>query len=98
MYLCCAGFTDTNDMKLEATGLNSGRDHYHSPHVDSSVRGSSSEEANFPIIHSSLSPNVVGVLGKEVRLACYVTGLGKNRTVWMAVLHHSGRCKVEDQT
>lgn len=34
-----------------------------------------------PTIHGTLSPNVVGVLGKEIRLACYVTGLGKNRTI-----------------
>ena len=33
-----------------------------------------------PSIHIDLSPNVVGVLGKEIRLACYVTNLG-NKTV-----------------
>ena len=75
-------------MRLEATGLN------FNPHIDRQRPAGGegqgglprhlpdpSEEAAFPIIHQSLSPNVVGVLGKEVRLACYVTGLGKNRTV-----------------
>ena len=33
-----------------------------------------------PSIRTDLSPNVVGVLGKEVRIACYVTNLG-NKTV-----------------
>lgn len=76
------GFSgSTHDMKLEATGLNSGHDHHANPYVDPNLKGTSSEEANFPIIHSSLSPDVVGVFGKEVRLACYVTGLGKNRTI-----------------
>ena len=36
-----------------------------------------------PSITADLSLNVVGVLGKEVRLACHVTNLG-NKTV---ILH-----------
>ena len=33
-----------------------------------------------PFINSELSPNVTGVLGKEIRLACHVEDLG-NKTV-----------------
>lgn len=33
-----------------------------------------------PIINQELSPNVTGVLGKEVRLSCHVEHLG-NKTV-----------------
>ena len=33
-----------------------------------------------PYINAELSPNVTGVLGKEVRLACHVEHLG-NKTV-----------------
>ena len=84
------GSGSKDGMRLEATGLN------FNPHIDRQRPAGGegggqgglhrhppdpSEEAAFPIIHQSLSPNVVGVLGKEVRLACYVTGLGKNRTV-----------------
>ena len=36
--------------------------------------------ANGPFINPELSPNVTGVLGKEVRLACHVEHLG-NKTV-----------------
>ena len=33
-----------------------------------------------PYINPSMSPDVIGVLGKDVRLACHVTNLG-NKTV-----------------
>ena len=33
-----------------------------------------------PVINSAMSPDVIGVLGKEVRMACHVTNLG-NKTV-----------------
>lgn len=33
-----------------------------------------------PVINSAMSPDVTGVLGKEVRLACHITNLG-NKTV-----------------
>ena len=46
-----------------------------------------------PYINPELSPNVTGVLGKEVRLACHVEDLG-NKTVsnssllrWMCPIH-----------
>ena len=35
---------------------------------------------SLPSIRTDMSPNVVGVLGKEVRLACYLNNLG-NKTV-----------------
>ena len=38
-----------------------------------------------PSITTDLSLNVVGVLGKEVRLACHVTNLG-NKTVIFALI------------
>ena len=81
------GISNVDGMRLEATGLNSGLDD-----LDNRILANGSRvglanasgvfaSASLPTIHDSLSPNVVGVLGKEVRLACYVTGLGKNRTV-----------------
>jgi hypothetical protein len=36
--------------------------------------------ADGPIINAAMSPDVIGVLGKDVRLACHVTNLG-NKTV-----------------
>ena len=39
-----------------------------------------------PSIHTDISPNVIGVLGKEVRLACYVTNLG-NKTVSLLLIY-----------
>ena len=47
------------------------------PELDPSSNFSKSSS---PSIRTELSPNVVGVLGKEVRLACYLNNLG-NKTV-----------------
>ena len=41
-----------------------------------------------PFINPELSPNVTGVLGKEVRLACHVEDLG-NKTVTKNFGHES---------
>ena len=38
------------------------------------------DENGKPYINPELSPNVTGVLGKEIRLACHVEDLG-NKTV-----------------
>lgn len=43
-------------------------------------KGDSSKSGSGPFINPQLSPNVTGVLGKEVRLACHVEHLG-NKTV-----------------
>ena len=47
------------------------------PELDPSTNFSRQSQ---PSIRTDLSPNVIGVLGKEVRLACYLTNLG-NKTV-----------------
>ena len=49
------------------------------PELDPSSNFSKSSS---PSIRTELSPNVVGVLGKEVRLACYLNNLG-NKTVYL---------------
>jgi len=36
-----------------------------------------------PFINSELSPNVTGVLGKEIRLACHVEDLGNKTVSWI---------------
>ena len=41
-----------------------------------------------PFINPELSPNVTGVLGKEVRLACHVEHLA-NKTVSILQISHS---------
>ncbi len=38
------------------------------------------ETTDGPFINPAMSPDVIGVLGKDVRLACHVTNLG-NKTV-----------------
>ena len=48
------------------------------PELDPSTNFS---KKSLPSIRTEMSPNVVGVLGKEVRLACYLNNLG-NKTVW----------------
>ena len=35
------------------------------------------DENGKPFINPELSPNVTGVLGKEIRLACHIEDLGK---------------------
>ena len=50
---------------------------YDEPELDSPTNFSNK---SFPSIRTDKSPNVVGVLGKEVGLTCYVDNLG-NRTV-----------------
>ena len=67
--ICCVGFDDPI-MRIN-TGL---RDE---PELDPSTNFS---RKSLPSIRTDLSPNVVGVLGKEIRLACYLTNLG-NKTV-----------------
>ena len=52
------------------------------PELDPSSNYSKSSS---PSIRTELSPNVVGVLGKEVRLACYLNNLG-NKTVCLISL------------
>ena len=49
------------------------------PELDPLTNFSSNSQ---PSIRTDLSPNVVGVLAKEVRLACFLTNLG-NKTVNM---------------
>ena len=57
------------------TRLNTGL--HDEPELDPSTNFS---KKSLPSIRTDLSPNVVGVLGKEVRLACYLNNLG-NKTV-----------------
>ena len=42
-----------------------------------------------PVINSAISPDVIGVLGKDVRLACHVTNL-ENKTVMPSKLPKYG--------
>ena len=63
------GFNDPM-MRLN-TGL------HDEPELDPSTNFS---QKSLPSIRTDLSPNVVGVLRKEVRLACYLNNLG-NKTV-----------------
>ena len=39
-----------------------------------------------PVINPTMSPDVIGVLGKDVRMACHVTNLG-NKTVKYVTLN-----------
>ena len=58
-------------MQLNTTGL------YDEPELEPPLNFS---KKTLPSINTEKSPNVVGVLGKEVRLACYLNNLG-NKTV-----------------
>ena len=53
-----------------------------------SIPGSNCERASDPYINPLLSPDVVGVLGKEIRLNCHVTNLG-NKTVGPPKRHNT---------
>lgn len=50
------------------------------PELDPSTNFS---KKSLPSIRTEMSPNVVGVLGKEVRLACYLNNLGNKTISWM---------------
>jgi hypothetical protein len=54
------------------------------PELDPSTNYSRKSQ---PSIRTDLSPHVVGVLGKEVRLACYLINLG-NKTVTLNMLKY----------
>ena len=49
------------------------------------------DENGKPFINPELSPNVTGVLGKEIQLACHIEDLG-NETVSLRIKNTKKKC------